>query len=132
MFKQIAIVGMSVLVVGQALPSLAQAARTNSPDEETITGGRTVNLPTPPVAPFYYTLPMEIRIAKDPAVTTNTPITDKLGTQYAAWGEAIRACLKQKPDFLRLAKEKEVPFVVGDSQGTIKLNSNDKPVCAVQ
>ena len=71
---------------------------------------------------------MKIMVVKDASVTTNTPITDK-ATTVAAWGESIRACLKDKPMLMRDAKGTMVPFVVGGSEGMIKLNANDKPVC---
>lgn len=128
MLKSIAALGIAAALVGIALPATAQTATTPVPDEETITGARTGTLPTPPVISAYFTLPIATSIVKDASVTTNTPITDK-ATSVAAWGEAIRECLKQKPMMMRDAKGTMVPFIVGGSEGTIKLNANDKPVC---
>ncbi|MCO6936061.1 hypothetical protein LVR26_29025, partial [Pseudomonas aeruginosa] len=90
MLKTIAAASVVAILVGSVLPASAQTAKTPSPDAETITGARTVSLPTPPVAGAYFTLPIKTSIAKDASITTNTPITDK-ATSVAAWGEAIRA-----------------------------------------
>ncbi len=132
MLKRFAVAAVVAFSMGHAVvASAAPLAVTDSPDEETIVGGRSVDLPTPPVTPIYFTLPMELAIVKDPAITTDTPITDKLTSNYTAWGEAIRACTQQKPIFVRKVGDKEVPFVVGGSAGQIKLNANDKPVCSI-
>jgi len=132
MLKRFAIAATITLSIGYAATvSAAPLAVTTSPDSETIVGGRSVDLPTPPVAPIYFTLPIELSIVKDPAVTTNTPITDSLKSDYAAWGAKIRACALQKPSFVRKVGDNQQPFVVGGSEGTIKLNANDKPVCQV-
>ncbi|XGV99336.1 MAG: hypothetical protein ACAF41_10425 [Leptolyngbya sp. BL-A-14] len=132
MLKRFAIAATVALSMGYAAAaSAAPLAVTNSPDSETIVGGRSVDLPTPPTTPIYFTLPIELSIVKDPAITTNTPITDSLTSNYAAWGEKIRACALQKPIFVRKVGDAQEPFVVGGSEGTIKLNANDKPVCSV-
>lgn len=132
MLKRFAIAATVALSMGYAAAaSAAPLAVTTSPDSETIVGGRAVDLPTPPVAPIYFTLPIELSIVKDPAITTNTPITDSVTGNYAAWGEKIRACTLQKPVFVRKVGDAQEPFVVGGSEGTIKLNANDKPVCSV-
>lgn len=132
MLNRFAIAATVALSMGYAATaSAAPLAVTTSPDSETIVGGRSVDLPTPPVTPIYFTLPIELSIVKDPAITTNTPITDSVPSDYPAWGEKIRACLLQKPVFVRKVGEGQEPFVVGGSEGTIKLNANDKPVCSV-
>ena len=132
MLKKLAVAAIITVSVGHAIAASATPlAVTTSPDKETIVGGRSVDLPTPPVTPIYFTLPIELSIAKDPAITTNTPITDKIPTDYPAWGAAIKACLLQKPIFTRKAVDEQVPFIVGGSEGTIKLNANDKPVCSI-
>jgi len=130
MLKRITAAGILALMVGYSLPAAAQTATTPVPDDETITGARTGVLPTPPVISAYFTLPIATKIVKDASVTTNTPITDK-ATSVAAWGEAIRACLKDKPVLVRDAKGTDVPFIVGGTEGKIKLNANDKPVCPI-
>jgi hypothetical protein len=132
MLKSIVTIGTFALIAGIALPAAAEStAKTMSPDQETITGATAVSLPTPPVTPIYYTLPMEIKISKDEAVTSNTPITDKFTSNYTAWAEAVKACSLQKPAFVRMVGDQPMPFMVGGSEGTIKLNANDKPVCSV-
>ncbi|HEY9908195.1 MAG TPA: hypothetical protein V6D18_11405 [Thermosynechococcaceae cyanobacterium] len=128
MLKKIAAAGIVSLLVGSALPAAAQTATTPVLDEETITGARTGTLPTPPVVSAFFTLPIKTSVVKDASITTNTPITDK-ATSVAAWGESIRACLKDKPQLVRDVKGKAVPFVVNGSEGRIKLNANDKSVC---
>jgi hypothetical protein len=133
MLKQFAAAGVMTVLVAHSLPAIAQTAKVGATtpvvDEETITGARTGYLPTPPVISAFFTLPIETKVVKDAAITTNTPVTDKT-TSLAAWGEAIRECLKQKPALVRNAKGTDVPFLVGDmQQGTIKLNANDRPVC---
>ena len=132
MLRKLAIAAIVTVSMGHAVAASAQPlAVTTSPDQETIVGGRSVDLPTPPVAPIYFTLPIELSIVKDPSITTNTPITDKIPTDYPAWGAAIKACSLQKPIFTRKVADSQVPFVVGGSEGTIKLNANDKPVCSL-
>lgn len=130
MMRWIATAGVAAVLAGSTLPAAAQTARTPVPDAETITGARTGYLPTPPVISAYFTLPIKTTIVKDASITTNTPITDKI-TDNAAWAEAIRSCLRQKPILVRDAKGMEVPFLVGPDEGKIKLNANDKPVCPV-
>jgi hypothetical protein len=132
MLKRFAAAAVITLSMGHAVvASAAPLAVTTSPDKETIVGGRSVDLPTPPVTPIYFTLPIELAIVKDPAIATNTPITDSLKSDYAAWGAKIKECSLQKPIFVRKVGDEQVPFVVGGSEGTIKLNANDKPVCSL-
>lgn len=132
MLKRFAVAVVVTLSMGHALAASAEPlAVTESPDQETIVGGRSVDLPTPPVTPIYFTLPIELSIVKDTAITTNTPITDKLSSDLAAWGAAIKDCTLQKPVFLRTVGDQMVPFVVGGAEGKIKINANDKPVCSL-
>lgn len=132
MLKKLAVAAIVTISLGHAAVASAEPlAVTTSPDKESIVGGRSVDLPTPPVAPIYFTLPIELSIVKDPAVATDTPITDKLTSDYTAWGAAIRDCYMQKPIFVRKVGDEQVPFVVGGSEGKIKLNANDKPVCSI-
>ena len=75
MLKRFAAAAVITLSMGHAVvASAAPLAVTTSPDKETIVGGRSVDLPTPPVTPIYFTLPIELSIVKDPAIATNTPI----------------------------------------------------------
>ncbi|MGI0495202.1 hypothetical protein ACN4EG_25775 [Alkalinema pantanalense CENA528] len=132
--KQMVVMSAIAGVMGYtALPARAAdmpTATTPALEKETITGARSVELPTPPVAPMYFTLPIEVKVVKDTSVTTDTPITDKNSKDIAAWAAAVSACLKEKPALVRQVGEEQVPFDVnGTANGTIKLNANDKPVC---
>jgi hypothetical protein len=98
-------------------------------EEETITGIKQVTLPTPPVTPARFTLPMDIKVVQEASVTSNTPITDKLSKDLPSWGSAVRACLQDKPTFVRVVGDQQVPFMVNGTEGKIKLNANNRPVC---
>ena len=129
MLKKIVALSIATAAVGFALPASAELADTYSPDEETIVGGRDVSLPSVPVTPWRYALPMEISIVQDASITTNTPITDAMSDDVAAWGEAIAGCMVQSPEMIRETSGGDQPFIVGDSVGTINLNANSIPVC---
>ncbi len=129
MLKKIAALGVATVALGIALPAHAQLAGTYSPDPETIVGGRDVSLPSVPVTPWRYALPMEIRIVQDSSITTNTPITDALSDDVSTWGEAVAGCLSQSPEMVRATRGGDQPFVVGGAAGNIRLNANSVPVC---
>lgn len=133
MLKFFASAGLAAIAlgVGAALPASAELAETYSPDEETIVGGRDVFLPSKPVTPIEYALPMQINFVTDSTITTDTPITDSLADDPAAWAEAIRGCLVQTPILVRETVSGDMPFVVGTTAGTIQLNANGNPVCAL-
>jgi hypothetical protein len=98
--------------------------------QESITGISQATLPTPsPMPAAYFTLPIDIKIAKDASITSNTPISDKGMSDVKAWGAAIENCMMQKPALVRMVGNQAVPFMVGGSDGTIKLNANDVSVC---
>ncbi|MGF1499811.1 MAG: hypothetical protein ACFB8W_23740 [Elainellaceae cyanobacterium] len=130
MMKALFTLGITAAVMGLALPASAQTAHTYSPDEETIVGGRDVFLPSVPVTPRRYALPMKISIVQDPSIATDTPITDALSDDVAAWGEAIAGCLDQSPEMVRETRGGNQPFMVGDAVGTIHLNANNTSVCS--
>jgi hypothetical protein len=99
--------------------------------QETITGIKTVSLPTPsPVGPAYFTLPIQVEVMKDSSITSNNPISDKNTTDIQAWASAVQGCLQQKPMLIRVVGDKTVPFMINGSEGTIKINANDRAVCA--
>jgi hypothetical protein len=125
----LSVVSAAVVLAAGSLPAFAQTAQTDVLLDETITNVPTQKLPTPPVLTAKYTLPMVIQIVKDASITTDTPITDQYKTDLPRWSEAVRACLKSKPVFVRVVGDKTVPFIVNGSQGTLKLNANNKPVC---
>jgi hypothetical protein len=105
-------------------------AKTMVLDSETITGIKEVSFPTPPVTPAFFTLPMKLRIVKDASITSNTPITDKNARDLQAWAAAIRACVADKPAFVRVVDDQEVPFMINGSEGKVRMNANDRPVCS--
>ncbi len=133
MLKYVVGAGLAAIALGfsATLPAKAELAETYSPDEETIVGGRDVMLPSKPVTPIYYGLPMQVNFVTDSTITTDTPITDSLSDDTAAWAEAIRGCLVQTPILTRTTPTGEVPFVVGSTDGTIQLNANGNSVCAL-
>jgi len=121
----------AALLAGTAVSATAQTAVTDILPSETLTDVVTHNLPTPPVHPAKYTLPMTIKVVKDASITTSTPITDSRGTDYKAWGEMVSECLKSKPMLVRVVGSKNVKFIVNKSEGKLKLNASDKPVCSL-
>lgn len=123
--------GTVAILMGASLPASAQTAETPVLPDETISGVPSQSLPTPPVLTAKFTLPMDIQVAKDPGITTNTPLTDQYGSDLAKWGESVSECLKSKPVLLRVVGDESVPFVVGGSEGRLKLNANDKAVCSL-
>lgn len=99
--------------------------------QETITGIKTVSLPVPlPVRPVYFTLPIQVEVIKDSSITSNNPISDKNTNDVQAWASAVRGCLQQKPMLVRVVGTQTVPFMINGSEGTIKMNANDRAVCA--
>lgn len=120
--------GVAAVLVGASLPASAQTAETPVLPEETISGVTSHKLPTPPVHPAKFTLPIDVKVVKDASITTNTPITDQYAKDLAKWSELVRESLKSKPVLVRVIGEQSVPFVVNGSEGKIKLNANDKPV----
>lgn len=105
-------------------------AKTTVLEGETITGIKEVSFPTPPTTPAFFTLPIELRVLKDASVTSNTPITDKNSRDLSAWASAVRACAMDKPAFVRVVGDQQVPFMINGTEGKVRLNANDKPVCS--
>jgi hypothetical protein len=99
-------------------------------ENESITGVKEATLPSASGAPSRLTLPIQVQVVKEAAVTSDTPITDKMSKDLTAWGAAVSACLQDKPDFVRVVEDKQTPFMLNGTEGKIKLNANDKPVCA--
>jgi hypothetical protein len=118
-------------LTGVCAPVFAQTAETQVLPEESVTGVPSHTLPTPPVHPNEYTLPMDIEVVKDDSITTNTIITDARGSDLPAWAELVRQCLRENPILVRVVGEEQVPFIVNKMEGKLKLNVNDKPVCSI-
>lgn len=99
--------------------------------QETITGIQTVSLPAPmPVRPIYFTLPIKVEVVKDSSITSNHPISDKNTSDIQAWAAAVRGCLQQQPMLMRVVGDRTTPFMINGQAGTIKLNANDRAICA--
>jgi hypothetical protein len=113
----------------------AAAATTMVLPRESITGITSVNLPAPPIQAAYFTLPIDLRVAKDASITSSTPISDrytaKASWDIKAWANAVSGCLQQKPKLVRVVGSDQVPFMLNGSEGTIMLNSSDKAVCSM-
>ncbi|KAM3098945.1 hypothetical protein ACKFKF_15980 [Phormidesmis sp. 146-12] len=99
-------------------------------EKESLTGIKEISFPTPPVTPAFFTLPMQLKVVKDTSITSNTPITDKSAKDITAWAAAIRACAADRPAFVRVVGDQEVPFMINGSEGKVRMNANDKPVCS--
>ncbi|NJP10571.1 MAG: hypothetical protein HC866_14730 [Leptolyngbyaceae cyanobacterium RU_5_1] len=128
----LSVLGAAGLMVGFSLPAGAvPSATTRVLDKETLTGIEGHDLPTPPVHPALFTLPIDVQVVKNDTITTDTPITDKFGvaTPVADWATAVRACLYAKPKLVRVVGKDSVPFVINKNEGTVVLNANGKAVC---
>jgi hypothetical protein len=44
--------------------------------------------------------------------------------------EVSRACAMDKPAFVRVVGDQQVPFVINGTEGKVRMNANDKPVCS--
>jgi hypothetical protein len=98
-------------------------------DKESITGIKEVTLPATVAQPSNFTLPIELKVEKADAVTSDSPITDKMARDLPNWASAVRSCLQDRPALVRVVDDQQVPFMVGGTEGKIKLNANNKPVC---
>jgi hypothetical protein len=111
------------------------AATTMVLPRETITGITSVDLPAPPIQAAYFTLPIDLRVAKDANIASSTPISDRYTAKGSwdikAWASAVSGCLQQKPKLVRVVGNDQVPFMLNGSEGTIMLNSSDKAVCSM-
>jgi hypothetical protein len=111
------------------------AATTMILPRETITGIKSVDLPAPPIQAAYFTLPIDLRVAKDANIASSTPISDRYTAKGSwdikAWASAVSGCLQQKPKLVRVVGNDQVPFMLNGSEGTIMLNASDKAVCSM-
>jgi hypothetical protein len=125
--------GAASLVVGASLPAVAgPTAVTPVLPGESVTGVPSHKLPTPPVHPNAFTLPIDVQVMKDDTITSSTLITDKygIGSDIKVWAADIQKCMMAKPKLVRVAS-KTVPFVVNGDEGLLKLNASGKPVCSI-
>jgi hypothetical protein len=132
--RVLSVLGIASLVVGAALPAVAAPkATTKILPSESATGVPSLTLPTPPVTPNAFTLPVDVQVAKDSSITSSTLITDKygIGSDIKVWGEDIRKCMMATPKMERVVGKTRVPFVINGKEGILKLNASDKPVCSI-
>ncbi|MBM0740432.1 hypothetical protein JOY44_02175 [Phormidium sp. CLA17] len=116
-----------------ALPAFAvPKAVTRVLPRESFVGTPFHTLPTPPVHPAAFTLPLDIQIVKNDTITTDTPITDKngIGSDIKVWGAEVQKALYARPKLVRIAGKDAVPFVINGDEGTIVLNANGRAVYA--
>jgi hypothetical protein len=130
----LSVLGFASLIVGAALPAVAgPTATTKVLPSESATGVPSHKLPTPPVHPNAFTLPIDVQVAKDDSITSSTLITDKygIGSDIKVWGEDIRKCMMSTPKLERVVGKTKVPFVINGKEGVLKLNASNKPVCSI-
>lgn len=140
------LLGLCATVAVAAAPIAASAEVTGVE----IDGGKKVynEMPSIEVLPVKYVFPVLTSMAKDPSITTDSPIADKyppppipdrvtlddlpgIRAEYTAtlnqWAEEVKECLVSKPNLIRDATGE--PILFEGKAGTVVLNANDRPVC---
>ena len=143
------LLGLCATVAVVAAPITAYAAPA-SDEGVTIDGGKKEynEMPSIEVLPAKYVFPVLTNMAKDPSITTDSPIADKyppppvpdrvtlddlpgIRAEYTAtlnqWAEEVKECLVSKPNLIRIATGE--PILFDGKAGTVVLNANDRPVC---
>ena len=150
--------GVALLTIGTSLPAQANPSiQTPVMPAETIVGYKAANIHTPPILPAYFTLPIQLEVAKNSSITTNTPITDKSplpeftdrtgdgrlslddipGHRAATtqemnqWASKIRGCMSEQPQLVRVAMGREIPVQISGKTGHIVRNSSNNFVCPI-
>lgn len=129
----LSVIGAAGMMAATALPAAAvPKAETPVLPRESFVGTPSHTLPTPPVHPALFTLPIDVQVVKDSSITTDTPITDKygIGSDIKVWAEDVRKSLYGRPQLVRVAGKDSVPFVINGDKGVIKLNANNRAVYA--
>ncbi len=132
--RVLSVVGAAALVVGSSLPAFAGTkAVTPVLPRESFVGTPSLDLPTPPVLPALFTLPITTVVVKDDSITSDTLITDKygVGSDIKTWGADVTKCLYSPAKLVRVAGKDAVPFVIDGTEGVIKLNANGRAVCSI-
>jgi hypothetical protein len=132
--RVLSVVGAAVMVAGSSLPAVAgMKAVTPVLPRESFTGVTTLTLPTPPVLPALFSLPINTVVAKDDTITSDTPITDKygVGSDIKTWGADVTKCLYAPAAIVRMAGKDAVPFVIDGQEGVVKVNANGRAVCPI-
>lgn len=131
--RALSIIGAAGIVAATSLPAVAvPRAVTRVLPRESFVGTPSHTLPTPPVHPALFTLPIDVQVAKDESLSAN-PITDKygIGSDIKVWAEDIRKCLYARPRLVRVAGKDSVPFVINNDQGLIRVGKNNRAVCSI-
>lgn len=129
----LSVLGTAGLIASVALPAVAvPKAVTRILPRETFVGTTSHTLPTPPVHPAAFSLPMDVQIVKNDTITSDTPITDKngIGSDIKVWGAEIQKAMYARPKLVRVVGKDAVPFVINGDEGTIVLNANGRAVYA--
>jgi hypothetical protein len=131
--RVLSVLGIAGLIASVALPAVAvPKAETTVLPRESFVGTQSHMLPTPPVHPASFTLPIDVQIVKDDTITSDTPITDAngIGSDIKVWGAEIQKALFARPKLVRVVGKESVPFVINGDAGAIKLNANGRAVYA--
>jgi hypothetical protein len=129
--RVLSVLGAAGLITSVALPAVAvPKAVTPVLPRESVTGVPSHTLPTPPVHPNAFTLPIDVQIVKNDTITSDTPITDKygIGSDIKVWGAEVQKALFARPKLVRVAGKDAVPFVINKDEGAIVLNANGRAV----
>jgi hypothetical protein len=128
----LSVLGAAGMLAAMSLPAAAvPKAVTPVLPRETFVGVPSLTLPTPPVMPPLFTLPIDVQVKKDDSLAAN-PITDKygIGSDIKVWAEDIRKCMYARPVLVRVAGKDSVPFVINGDKGLIKMKGN-RAVCSI-
>jgi hypothetical protein len=129
----LSVLGTAGLIASVALPAVAvPKAVTPVLPRETFVGTPSLTLPTPPVMPAAFTLPIDVQIVKNDTITSDTPITDAngIGSDIKVWGAEVQKALFARPKLVRVVGSESVPFVINGDAGSIVLNANGRAVYA--
>ncbi len=128
----LSVIGVAGMMAVTALPAAAvPKAVTRVLPRESFVGTESHTLPTPPVHPALFSLPIDVQVAKDDKLADN-PITSKygIGSDIKVWAEDIRKCMYARPVLVRVVGRDSVPFVINGDKGLIKMKGN-KAVCSI-
>ncbi|EKQ68196.1 hypothetical protein OsccyDRAFT_2718 [Leptolyngbyaceae cyanobacterium JSC-12] len=128
----LSVIGVAGMMAVTALPAAAvPKAVTRVLPRESFVGTESHTLPTPPVHPALFSLPIDVQVAKDDNLADN-PITSKygIGSDIKVWAEDIRKCMYARPVLVRVVGRDSVPFVISGDKGLIKMKGN-KAVCSI-
>lgn len=131
--RVLSIIGAAGIVAASSLPAVAvPRAVTRVLPRESFVGTESHTLPTPPVHPALFSLPIDVQVVRNSSITSNTPITDKfgIGSDIKVWAAEIQKSLYGRPKLVRVVGKDNVPFVIEKDPGVIVLNAKGRPVYA--